>query len=180
MSILILKSIHIISFVAWFAALFYLVRMLAYHAKAQKKSNPEKDILTKQFSMMEIRVYKVICNPAMMITWTCGLIMLHLYGVEWLKDNPWMHVKLLLLTLLTVYHLWLGKQVKKVQNSDNDVMINSSVLLNQIPAFFLFAIVLFAGIRDIRTAGKTFGIAVFVGILLFLAVRQIRKHKETN
>ena len=171
---------HIISFVVWFAALFYLVRILAYHAEAQKKSEPEKDILTTQFSLMEMRVYKAICNPAMMITWTCGLIMLHLYGVEWLKDNPWMHVKLLFLTLLTVYHVWLGKQVKRVQKSDNDVIINSSILLNQIPAFFLFAIVLFAGIRDIDTAGKTFGIVALIGILLFLAVRQIRKNKETN
>jgi putative membrane protein len=83
MGILVLKSIHIISFVAWFAGLFYLVRLLIIHSEAQKKAKPEKDILINQFRLMERKAYKVVCNPAMMITWTCGLLILHFYGLEW-------------------------------------------------------------------------------------------------
>jgi len=180
MTILILKALHIIGFVAWFAGLFYLVRIFVYHAEAQQKDNPERDILINQFRIMEWRVYKIICNPAMMITWTCGLIMLHLYGVEWLKENGWMHVKLLFLTLLTVYHVWMGKQMQKMQNEETRFDSYKFRLLNEVPTLFLFAIVFFAVIKDISYAGKIIGLILIVGILLFLGVKMYKKQRETN
>jgi putative membrane protein len=72
------KAIHVIGFVAWFAGLFYLVRMFVYYVEAGEKAEPEKSILQKQHGLMSWRVYKIIANPAMMITWTAGLIMLGL------------------------------------------------------------------------------------------------------
>jgi putative membrane protein len=45
MSYTVLKSIHIIFVVSWFAGLFYLPRLLVYHAEAQEKGEPEKGIL---------------------------------------------------------------------------------------------------------------------------------------
>ena len=44
-----LKSVHIILVTSWFAGLFYLPRLLVYHAEVQDKPELEKTILSKQF-----------------------------------------------------------------------------------------------------------------------------------
>ena len=53
MSYTVLKSLHIIFVVSWFAGLFYLPRLLVYHVEAQDKAEPEKSILAKQFEKMQ-------------------------------------------------------------------------------------------------------------------------------
>ncbi|MBP7274105.1 MAG: protoporphyrinogen oxidase HemJ, partial [Saprospiraceae bacterium] len=116
-----LKALHIVGFVAWFAGLFYLVRIFVYHAEAAEKPQPDCDILSKQFGIMEQRVYKIICNPAMMITFTAGFCMLYLQP-EWLKMG-WMHIKLTLLFLLLGYHLYCKRIIKKF--ASGDVAFNS-------------------------------------------------------
>ena len=175
MSILVLKSLHIISFVGWIGGLFYLARILAYHAKAINKSEAEKNALIKQFKIIEWQVYKKVCSPTMMITWTCGLIMLHLYGVEWLKENPWMHIKLTLLTILTIYHVWLGKEMKHTQKETPKFSSIQYSLFNLIPILILFTVVLLAGLREMSFAGYIFGSALVVGILLFLGIKNFEK-----
>ncbi|TAK34117.1 MAG: hypothetical protein EPO28_16475 [Saprospiraceae bacterium] len=47
------KSMHIIGFAAWFAGLFYLVRMLVYHVEVLEKEQPERDLLSCQLHLME-------------------------------------------------------------------------------------------------------------------------------
>ena len=103
MIILYFKSLHIIGFVAWFAGLFYLVRMFVYHVEAMEMEEPKRAILIQQYELMEGRVYKIICNPAMMLTFT--------FGIGMLVVNPgyfsmgWMHIKLTLLVLLLAFGL---------------------------------------------------------------------------
>jgi putative membrane protein len=175
MSILLFKAIHIVGFVAWFAGLFYLVRIFVYHVEALGKSEPEASILKNQFKIMESRVYKIICNPAMIITWIAGLAMIHLYGLDWLKENSWMHTKLLLLTILTGYHHWCGRQVKKFDKDQIQTSSYKMRLVNEIPTLFLFAIVFLATYRNLMEAGKIFGGILVLGILLFIGVRMYRK-----
>ena len=62
------KALHIVGFVAWFAGMFYLVRMFVYHAESLDKTEPERSILCRQFNIMEGRVYQIICVPGMNIT----------------------------------------------------------------------------------------------------------------
>ena len=115
MAVLVFKTLHIIGFTAWFAGLFYLVRIFVYHTEAYDLSDPEKSIMRKQYNLMENRVYKIIMNPAMMLTWTCGLIMIYLYGWEWYKANIWLHFKIGLLILLTIYHVYCKGLIKKLE-----------------------------------------------------------------
>ena len=68
MSYTVLKSIHIIFVVSWFAGLFYLPRLLVYHAESQAKEEPEKGILSKQFEKMEKILFNAIMIPAMFLT----------------------------------------------------------------------------------------------------------------
>lgn len=174
------KSLHIVGFVAWFAGLFYLVRMFVYHREAHDEVQPKRDILTQQFHLMEQRVYKIICNPAMMLTWICGLAMIFLYGWEWFKVNSWLHIKLVLLLGLTYYHLWCKKMIIKLEKGDFSMSSHRWRLLNEVPTVFLLAIVLLAVYRNaLDFAYALAGIMGFM-ILLMMGVRAYRKARERN
>ena len=64
-------AIHIIFVVCWFAGLFYIVRLFIYHTEAQAKPEPDKTILSKQFEIMERRLWNVITIPSMVLV-VCG------------------------------------------------------------------------------------------------------------
>lgn len=44
------KAFHLVGIVAWFAGLFYLVRLFVYHAEAEQKSEPARSILKNNMS----------------------------------------------------------------------------------------------------------------------------------
>src|SRR5687768_10491097 len=68
MAYLWLKAFHIIGVVAWFAGLFYLVRLFVYHVEAAERPEPERAVLQPQFALMERRLYRIITRPAMVLT----------------------------------------------------------------------------------------------------------------
>lgn len=169
------KALHIVGFVSWFAGMFYLVRMFVYHAEALDKSEPEKSILCKQLSLMENRVYKIICKPAMNITWIFGIAMLVNHGLEWLKLSNWMHVKLGLIVLLTVYHERNKVIIKKLEQGNKPMSSDKFRLYNEIPTLFLVSIVMIAVYKNtLNYVYLILGILLF-GILLILATKFYKK-----
>ena len=174
-SISIFKAFHIIGAIAWFAGLFYLVRLFVYHAEADSKAEPEKSILQKQFNLMGWRVYKIILNPAMMITWTCGIIMLILYGGEWLKTNPWMHLKLTLLVLLTGYQLYCKGILKKLEKGTNTLSPTRLRMVNEVTTLFLVAIVLLAVLRNYADFGMVMGVTLVLGAIFYFIIKAMSK-----
>jgi len=96
-----IKAFHIVAVVCWFAALFYLPRLFVYHAQST-------DVISIQrFELMERKLYRGIMTPAMIATWLLGLWMLWL-GRDYYLTQHWMHAKLGLVLLLTVYHFSCG------------------------------------------------------------------------
>jgi putative membrane protein len=178
--ILYLKAFHIVGFVAWFAGLFYLVRMFVYSAESMEKEEPERTILSKQFILMEWRVYKIICNPAMVLTWACGLGMLFLYGTEWLAANPWMHIKLTLLVLMTGYHHFCKRVIKKIEKGETTFNSFQFRLLNELPTLFLISIVLLAVLKNSLNFLYAFLGVLLFGFLLFIFAKMYKKHREKN
>ena len=178
MTYLILKAFHIITMVAWFAGLFYLVRLFVYHVEAFEKPEAERNILTKQFNIMEWRLYKIICNPAMMLTWTFGLIMLYMNGLEWLKINPWLHVKITLVILLTLYHLRCKKYIKQLEQGKAPFSSYQYRLFNELPTLFLVSIVVLAVFKNLTNFGYTLGGIIAFAILLFVIVRLYKSSRE--
>lgn len=171
------KSLHIVGFVAWFAGLFYLVRMFVYHVEALGKTEPEKGVLSQQFNLMEWRVYRIICNPAMAITWLFGAGMLFIHGYGWLVASWWMQIKLGLLGLLTVYHFWCKGLVKRLETGKMPYTSFQFRLLNEVPTLFLVAIVLLAVYKNAfnvwyALAGMAgFGFLLFAGAKLYKRAR---------
>ena len=52
MSYLVLKTIHLISVIAWFAGLFYVGRLFIYFNEAKSYEKVKKKILQDQFLLM--------------------------------------------------------------------------------------------------------------------------------
>ncbi len=74
------KVLHIVSMVAWMAGLFYLPRLFVYHAETAVAGSP----LSETFKTMERKLFRQIMNPAMIATWTFGLLLAFTPGiVDW-------------------------------------------------------------------------------------------------
>lgn len=158
-------AIHIIFVVCWFAGLFYIVRLFIYHTEAQDKPEPNRQILSDQFAIMERRLWNVITVPSMVLTVAAGITMLYLVP-GWLQQ-PWMHIKLTFVFLLLVYHFMCQNKIKQMRNG---LFIWSSTRLriwNEVATIFLFAIVFLAVIKDgISWIYGTLGIIAFSMIIM--------------
>ncbi len=97
---LVVKSLHIVFMVAWFAGLFYLPRLFVYHAQV-----PVGDTLgNERFKVMERKLYRGIMTPCAVLTLVFGAWLWLGYGIS----GGWLHVKLLLVAVLVVFHVYLG------------------------------------------------------------------------
>jgi len=165
MDILFFKTVHIVSFVAWFSGLFYLVRMFVYHTDAFDDDQPKQGILRRQYELMESRVYKIICNPAMIITWICGVTMIYLYGWEWFKLNLWLHWKFIPLILLSGFQSSCKKWMKELQQGKTKYTSQHFRLINEFPTVMLFIIVPIAVFKN-----RTNPIILIASIILFVVL----------
>ena len=129
-----IKAAHVISMVCWFAAIFYLPRLFVYHTMSEDKVSQDR------FVIMERKLFRGIMTPAMIATWLFGLWMLVL-GWEVYKNEGWLHVKLLLLVLLSAYHGLCGVYRNKLIENPQ---YKSHVFwrwFNEAPVFILIAVV---------------------------------------
>ena len=175
-----LKALHLVGMVSWFAGLFYLVRIFVYHVEAQTKGEPDRGILTTQYALMEHRVYRIICTPAMVLTWIGGIGMLVWHGWDWIVAMPWFHFKFALLLGLVGYHFYCRKLIHRL---DRGVSIGSSTqmrLLNEVPALLLITIVLLATLKNSLNALLALGLVFLLGLIIFAVVKRGRRAKVTQ
>jgi len=91
---------HVISFISWFAVLFYLPRLYVYHAE-----NIENKGFIEVVKIQEMKLYKYIGVPSMWSTVLSGTALI--YMGDWIY-SPWLHIKLVLLVILLGYFHSLG------------------------------------------------------------------------
>lgn len=130
------KAFHIISVISWMAGMFYLPRLFVYHTE---QSNPgdEKDTV---FQEMELKLLRVIMNPAMIATWIFGLMLIFTPGiVDWSSIWPW--VKAVAVLVMTWFHHWLGWRRKDFIAGKNVHTGRSFRLMNEVPTVMMFIIV---------------------------------------
>ena len=170
-----------VGFVSWFAGMFFLGRLLVYHVEANQKPQPEQDILKKQYQLMMWRVYKIIMNPAMMITWTAGIIMLIANSGYLFSGTPgWMHLKLTLVVVLTIYHVFNKRWIKQLEQGETPYSDFQFRLINEIPTIFLIAISFLAVYGKpgyLNYAYLIGGIVLFIG-LIYWGSRAYKKRRE--
>ena len=132
---LLFKSLHLISVISWMAGLLYLPRIFVYHS--QYNTQP---IISDVFKVMERKLFFYIMTPAMTLSWIFGLVLIHEIGFEQLGQK-WMILKLVFVTILTLYHFYLGRilvQFKLDMNKHSDKYYR---YINEIPTLLLILII---------------------------------------
>lgn len=141
MDYLTLKALHIISFTAWMAGMFYLPRLYVYHCQVAPGS-----VEDARFQTMERRLLRAIINPAMIATFVFGAWMLH-ENTALLKSG-WMHAKLTLVILgMGAVHGMLSKYRKDFANGQNRKSEKYYRILNEAPTVLFVGIVFLAVLK---------------------------------
>ena len=133
-SYLLFKSLHLIAVISWMAGLLYLPRIFVYH------SENTDEIVTTVFKTMERKLYYYIMTPAMILSWIIGLVLIHEIGFQQLS-NLWLQLKLILVSLLTVYHFYLGSLLNKFKLDQNRNTSKFYRYINEIPTLLLILII---------------------------------------
>ncbi len=133
-----LKALHIAFMVTWFAGLFYLPRLFIYHAEAGDEAG------RRRFTVMEHRLFAIMTIGAV-LTAVPGVWML------WMKPallgSGWFRLKLLLLAGLVAYHAYCKAWIARLEQRREPQPTRGLRWFNEIPAFFLLAIVLLAVLK---------------------------------
>jgi protoporphyrinogen IX oxidase len=121
------------------AGLLYLPRLFVYHAAAAKSSDA-----ARTFAVMEARLLRGIMNPAFVLTWTFGLILIFVYpaeaGVDW--SRGWIYVKATAVVLMTVLHHVYALWRKDLAADRNTRSPRFYKWWNEIPALLMIVIVI--------------------------------------
>ena len=132
---LLVKTLHIVFMVTWFAGLFYLPRLFVYHALA----SADDRIGIERFKTMERRLYVGIMTPAAVLTIVFGLLLWLGYGIT----GGWLHAKLALVAVLVVFHIYLGKLLRDFRDDRNRHGHVFYRWLNEIPALPILVAVVY-------------------------------------
>lgn len=175
MSYLILKSLHIISVVTWFAGLFYMPRLLVYFAEANQKSEVEKKVLQDQFKIMQRRLWFGITIPSSIAVAILGSSMLHNFIP--FTQHPWLILKLFLVVGLYLYQLWVHRIFK--QQQQNQILYSPMKLrmINEISTIFLFSIVFLVVVKDVLN--MFYGLLGLFALILSLMIG-IKAYKKVR
>jgi putative membrane protein len=138
-----LKAFHIIGVVAWFAGLFYIFRLFVYHVE-----NREKTDVIAVLEVMERRLYRAICWPAMIFTTAFGLALVSLNPAGYLQST-WFQIKLVGLVGLFGYHFYSGKVRKDLARGEYRLTSRQCRMINEAPTVLLILIVIMAVVKPL-------------------------------
>lgn len=137
---LIVKSLHLIGVVSWFAGLFYIFRLYVYHVE-----NKDKSEICSVLSVMERRLYYFITTPAMLFTLLMGIVLMVLNPSLLLAG--WFHAKIFFLLPLFAYHFFAGHVRVRLLAGDYFLSGRQCRLINEVPALVLVAVVFLAVLK---------------------------------
>ena len=130
-----IKSLHVISAIAWMAGLLYLPRLFVYHADAAPGSET-----SETFKVMERRLLRAIMNPAMIATLFFGGLLLATPGmIDW--GAAWIWVKLAAVTALIVAHHVFARWFQEFRDDVNTRPAKTYRLANEVPTALMIVIV---------------------------------------
>lgn len=135
-----IKALHIIAVMSWMAGMLYLPRLFVYHVKAAKGSE-----LSETLKIMERRLLRFIINPAMILSFVFGGLML------WVNPDvmsaPWMHTKITALFLITAAHGLFARWRKNFERDENTHSEKFYRWWNEAPTVLMIVIVIMAVVK---------------------------------
>ncbi len=134
-----IKAAHIVSVIAWMAGLLYLPRLFVYHCGA-----PPGSAQSELFKIMERRLLRAIMTPAMLASWSFGLILVAGSGA---LDTGWLPLKLTLVLVLTALHGFMSRWRRDFAADRNRRSARFYRIANEAPTVLMIAIVVLAVVR---------------------------------
>ena len=133
MGYLLIKSLHIIFVITWFAALFYLPRLFVYHASTTDEAG------NARFKVMERKLF-IMMTIGGTLAAVFGLWLWLGYGI----GGKWLMLKLVLVLALIGFHIYCGKIVAVFREDKNTRDEKFYRWLNEFPTLILFGVVMLA------------------------------------
>jgi protoporphyrinogen IX oxidase len=131
-----IKALHVIAVISWMAGMFYLPRLYVYHAERAKAG----DQLDQTLQVMELKLLKLIMNPAMIATWFFGGLLALIPGVvDW--SSAWSWIKLGAVLAMSGMHGWLGARRREFAEGRNTRPGRTYRLANEVPTVLMIIIV---------------------------------------
>lgn len=175
MVILILKTLHIISIIAWVGVLLYMPRLFIYQTEANFKTEPDRSILINQYKLMSKRLWIRVGWPSMGLAVIFGLGIMHPYF-----GSVWFWVKMGFVIALIGYHHMIHFANKNLQKDIYKKSVDQLKSLSLTGIVLLLSIIVLAVLKDtVNQMLIVGGIAVLV-ILVFIAVRTIIKKSSSK
>ncbi|MEL6686277.1 MAG: protoporphyrinogen oxidase HemJ [Pseudomonadota bacterium] len=135
-----IKAFHLIAVIFWMAGLLYLPRLFVYHSVAEPGGE-----LEAKMEEAEAKLLRIIMNPAMIVAFILGLILLG-YNVP---TPLWLMIKVILAFGLIGYHGFLAKTRKGFLNGGRPKSEKFFRRINEIPAFVTIIIVCLAIVKPV-------------------------------
>ena len=133
------KAAHLIFVIFWMAGLFMLPRYLVYHQEALAAGNAAE---AANWVEREGKIRHIILTPAMIVVWVLGIALaLNLGLADGAPGLGWLHLKLLLVFLLTGHHGWTVGYAKKLAAGKPTLTGKQLRMLNEVPALAVTLIV---------------------------------------
>ncbi len=162
-----IKAIHLIFIITWFAGLFYIVRLFVYYAETANLPSPEKEILRKQYQLMQKRLWYGITWPSAIITAVMGTLLVIDYG----SVPLWLWIKLGFVGALYIYHFICHSIFNKQQAGLPSYSSQQMRLWNEVATLLLVGIIFIVVLKSaLSLVWGLIGLSVFT-ILLLLGIR---------
>jgi putative membrane protein len=134
-----LKALHVAAFAAWMAGMWYMPRLLVYHAGAAVGSE-----LSEALKVMERRLLRAIATPAMVIALGAG-VLLAWQGGWWAAG--WLHAKLVLVAGMAATHGLLAREISVFAKDRRLRSARYFRIVNEIPTVLFLGIVVLAIVK---------------------------------
>lgn len=137
-----IKALHVMAVISWMAGIFYLPRLFVYHVEQAQDDAPRAEM----FQTMERKLFRGIMNPAMIVTWVCGVAMVITGGAS-IYATGWFGIKFLMVSLMTLFHHWCGRERKRLAVGEFNHDGKYYRLINEVPALLLVVIVIMVVVK---------------------------------
>jgi putative membrane protein len=135
-----LKAGHVIFVIFWMAGLFMLPRYFVYHQEGGLNGAEHERWVDR-----ESKLLKIILWPSLVVVWVLGLSLTLSGG--WLTQGGWLHAKVLLVLILSAYHVWMASYAQKLAQGRAALSGKQLRLLNEVPGVTAALIVILVIIK---------------------------------
>lgn len=175
MSYNVVKALHLIFVITWFAGLFYIPRLFVYQIEAHARKVEERNILLPQLKLMTRRLWFIISWPSAVLALGFAVWLLILVP-EYLQQS-WMQVKLGFVAALIFYHVKTHFILKELEADIVKWSSKEMRLYNEGATLILFSVVFLVILKS--AINWIWGVLGLVGLavvlmLLFKLYQKVR------